>query len=81
MDSRVSDGTSTVLVFALIAVALAACDSGARSTDAAATEDSRDEARQVAAIEFRIGGLTNDPDYQFTVVAGYCDTGRITDSW
>ncbi|MCY4573738.1 MAG: hypothetical protein OXF01_13155 [Gemmatimonadetes bacterium] len=38
MDSRVSDGTSTVLVFALIAVALAACDSGARSTDAAATE-------------------------------------------
>lgn len=46
MDTRTSDGTNTALFFALIAIALAACDSADRSTDTAASDDSREEARR-----------------------------------
>ncbi len=67
MDRRISEGTGTALVVALTVVTLAGCDSGANSGDAG-SEDSRDGVRQVATIEFRIGGHTNDPDYQFTEV-------------
>ncbi len=68
MDTRTSDGTNTALFFALIALALAACDSADRSTDTAASDDSREEARRVADVEFRIGGHTNNPAYQFVEV-------------
>ena len=68
MDTGTSDGTNTALFFALIALALAACDSADRSTDTAASDDSREEARRVADVEFRIGGHTNDPAYQFVEV-------------
>ena len=69
MDTRVDGGAITTrALFCLIAVSLAVCDSGAGSADAARSGDSREEVRRVAAIEFRIGGHTNDPDYQFTVV-------------
>ena len=68
MDTRISDGTNTGLFFVLIAVVLAACDSADRSTDTAASDDSREEARRVADVEFRIGGHTNDPAYQFVEV-------------
>lgn len=68
MDTRTSDGTNTALFLVLIAVALAACDSVDRPTDTAASDDSREEARRVADVEFRIGGHTNDPAYQFVEV-------------
>ena len=67
MAGRIGAGTGTALLLALVAIALAACDPWAGS-GSAGSDDSRDGERRMATIEFRIGGHTNDPDYQFTDV-------------
>lgn len=85
MDGRVDGGTGIRrLVFCLVAVVLLACDSGAGSGDPAASTNSDDGERRVAAVEFRIGGHTNDPDYQFTEVrdiAILADHGFVVADW
>ncbi len=52
------------LVCTLVLVAGSACDSERESADAGAPEDSLGGERRVASVAFRVGGNTNDPDYQ-----------------
>ena len=48
----------------LTLVGVAACDSERKSTGAGASDDSSGGERRLASIGYRIGGNTNDPDYQ-----------------
>jgi len=52
------------VVCCLVLVAGASCDSERESADAEAPDDSLGGERRVASVAFRIGGNTNDPDYQ-----------------